>query len=86
MVKDQLIYLPKQVPILLVCLGWKAGCDVDCSILLSDREGNQFDIASYMQKVTKCGSVRHGGDNYTGNKDGDDEFIKIWMNGVSLNC
>ena len=50
MVKDQVIYLPKQCPNVNVCLGWNAGCDVDCSILQFDQQGNYYDMASFMKK------------------------------------
>ena len=63
MVKDQVVYLPRQVPNLNACLGWDSGCDIDCSILLFDRTGNYYDMCSFMQKVSNDGAIKHSGDN-----------------------
>lgn len=79
MAKDQVIYLPKQCPNINVCLGWEAGCDVDCSILQFDHQGKYFDMASFMQKQTNDGAIKHSGDDTTGEGAGDDETIKIHL-------
>jgi stress response protein SCP2 len=85
MVKDQVVYLPKKVPNLNIALGWNAGCDVDCSILTFDKKGNYFDMASFMQKSTNDGAIKHGGDDTSGEGAGDDETIKIHLPQVTAN-
>ena len=51
--------------------------DLDASVLLFDERGNVVDSVWYGQLTSRDGSVRHTGDNLTGEGEGDDESIKV---------
>lgn len=51
--------------------------DLDASVILFDSAKNPFDIVYFGQLRSKDGSIRHGGDNLTGEGDGDDEVIYV---------
>ncbi|WP_340610947.1 TerD family protein [Xenorhabdus bharatensis] len=51
--------------------------DLDASCILLDTSGNSIDIVWFGQLKSECGSVRHSGDNMTGEGDGDDEVISV---------
>jgi tellurium resistance protein TerZ len=51
--------------------------DLDASALLFDAGGHLVDQVWFRQLVSADGSVRHTGDNLTGDGDGDDESIKV---------
>ncbi|MEO6531599.1 MAG: TerD family protein [Specibacter sp.] len=76
----------------LVGLGWDPrttsgeAFDLDASALLVGSNGkvrNNDDFIFYNQLEAKDGSVKHLGDNRTGEGDGDDEQILIDLNAVS---
>ncbi|HEX5401921.1 MAG TPA: TerD family protein [Pseudonocardiaceae bacterium] len=51
--------------------------DLDASALLFDADGRLVDQVWYRQLTSKDGSIRHTGDNLTGDGAGDDESIKV---------
>lgn len=51
--------------------------DLDASVIILDAAKNQLDTVSFSQLKSKDGSIRHGGDNLTGQGDGDDEVIYV---------
>lgn len=77
---------------LLIGLGWdpvkKKGFfgmktpDIDCdaSVIMLNEAGkleSKHDVVYFGNLTSQCGSVRHTGDNLTGDGDGDDEQILI---------
>ena len=71
---------------MIVGLGWDARAtdgvdfDLDASVFLLGADGKVIDDKSfifYNNLKSVCGSVKHTGDNLTGDGDGDDESIKI---------
>ncbi|KRX06675.1 hypothetical protein PPERSA_07909 [Pseudocohnilembus persalinus] len=74
--KGQVIKIPKTYnKDIKLCLGWDAGCDVDASVILFSKEGNELDTVFYGNKKDKFGAITHSGDNLTGAGSGDDETI-----------
>lgn len=83
------ISLSKEAPGLtriLVGLGWDvratdgAAFDLDASAFLLKDGGkvrSDADFIFYNQLTSSCQSVRHTGDNLTGDGDGDDESIEV---------
>lgn len=70
---------------LMMGLGWDAAngrssIDLDASCVLIDDQKRVVDTVYFGTSglQSKCGSVRHSGDNLTGKGEGDDE--KIWVN------
>ncbi|RKD25276.1 Stress response protein SCP2 [Caminicella sporogenes DSM 14501] len=64
--------------------------DIDCdaSVLMldaNDKIKDKNDIIYFGNLTSKCGSVRHMGDNLTGEGEGDDEQIMIDLNKVPAN-
>lgn len=51
--------------------------DLDASCIVFDTQGAVVDLIWFQQLVSKDGSIRHSGDNLTGEGDGDDETISI---------
>jgi tellurium resistance protein TerZ len=51
--------------------------DLDASCIVFDGSGGIVDLVWFQQLVSKDGSIRHSGDNLTGDGDGDDETISI---------
>jgi tellurium resistance protein TerZ len=56
--------------------------DLDASAILFDASKNAVDIVYYGQLNSNDGSVRHSGDNLTGDGDGDDEVINLDLSRV----
>jgi tellurium resistance protein TerZ len=82
-------------PILVFALGWdskgKAGflgkivgakrhADLDLSCAMYDGNNDRTDCVWYAQLRSKCGAVRHKGDDTVGAEEGDDETIIMDMN------
>lgn len=81
---------------LLVGLGWDPvrqrgffkktpNIDCDASVLMlnaQDRLERKEDVVYFGNLTSSCGSVRHTGDNLTGEGDGDDEQIIVNLNNV----
>lgn len=84
----------KPLSIISMGLGWDAAkskgflgfgsqakeIDLDASCLVLDENKQLIDTVWFRQKVSACGSIRHGGDNLTGAGDGDDETIIVDLN------
>lgn len=63
----------------------KANIDCDASAILLDANGrltNRQNLVCFHNLKSACGSVRHSGDNLTGEGDGDDEQIQIALDKV----
>jgi tellurium resistance protein TerZ len=56
--------------------------DLDASALLFDESGRLVDQVWFQQLQSRDGSLRHTGDNTTGEGDGDDESIVVELAGV----
>lgn len=62
--------------------------DCDASVIMLDQQGKLIspDHVIYFGNLSsKCGSVKHTGDNLTGEGDGDDEQILVYLNKVPAN-
>lgn len=57
--------------------------DLDASAILFDGRGQHLDTVFYNQLTSKDGSIRHTGDNLTGEGEGDDETLLVNLPGVS---
>lgn len=87
--KGQNISLTKESPNLknaLIGLGWDANAfdgkefDLDASAIMLGEDGKvrtPEDFIFYGKLESNCGSVKHTGDNTTGDGDGDDEEVII---------
>lgn len=51
--------------------------DLDASCLLLDTQKNLLDVVWFRQLQSRDGSIKHSGDNLTGEGDGDDETIFV---------
>lgn len=51
--------------------------DLDASCLLLDAQKNLLDVVWFRQLESRDGSIKHSGDNLTGEGDGDDETIFV---------
>lgn len=51
--------------------------DLDASCILFDERGNPLDVVWFRQLASQDGSIRHTGDNRTGEGEGDDEQIIV---------
>ncbi|HXG68760.1 MAG TPA: TerD family protein [Blastocatellia bacterium] len=88
------VSLSKEAPGLkniLIGLGWDvratdgAAFDLDASLFMLNAEGkvrSDADFIFYNNKTSADGSVQHLGDNLTGAGEGDDEQIKVNLDGV----
>lgn len=59
--------------------------DLDASCLLFDEHGNLLDAVWFRQLTSNDGSIRHSGDNRTGEGEGDDEQIHVDLHAVPAN-
>lgn len=57
--------------------------DLDASALLFDASGRLLDQVWFQQLTSRDGSVQHTGDNLTGAGEGDDESIRVHLDGVN---
>lgn len=57
--------------------GGSQDVDLDANALMFDAQGNLLDVVWFRQLQSKDGTVRHSGDNRTGQGDGDDETITV---------
>ncbi|HEY1096151.1 MAG TPA: TerD family protein [Alphaproteobacteria bacterium] len=59
-------------------------CDLDLSCVMYDQENEKLDTVWYAQLQSKCGGVRHKGDETVGDEidqtEGDDESMTIDLN------
>lgn len=65
--------------------GGGGSIDLDASALLFNAGGQLVDSVWFGQLKSKDGSLRHSGDNLTGEGEGDDESIAIDLNRLSPN-
>lgn len=63
-------------------LGGGGEIDLDASAVMLDSSGRVFDAVHFSKLSSSDGSVRHTGDNLTGEGDGDDEQIMVNLNAV----
>lgn len=89
------VNLSKEAPTLrqlIIGLGWDARStdgapfDLDASAFVLDVAGkvrSDGDVVFYNQKASADGSVRHSGDNTTGDGGGDDEVITVDLANVA---
>jgi len=94
LVKGANISLTRETPGLkniLIGLGWDArgtdgdDFDLDASMFLLNAGGkvpSDEQFIFYNNLISNCGSVEHTGDNLTGDGDGDDEAIKVYLEKV----
>lgn len=57
--------------------GGGGSIDLDASCILMDSNKQALDMVWFRQLNSKDGSIKHTGDNTTGEGDGDDESIKV---------
>ncbi|HEY2299805.1 MAG TPA: TerD family protein, partial [Jatrophihabitans sp.] len=57
--------------------------DLDASALLFDNSKQLVDQVWFQQLTSRDGSVQHTGDNLTGEGEGDDESIRVHLDGVN---
>ncbi len=57
--------------------GAAADIDLDASCLLLDAQKNLLDVVWFRQLQSRDGSIKHSGDNLTGEGSGDDEVIFV---------
>ena len=94
LVKGQRLSLTKEnatLDNLHVGLGWDvkesrgASFDLDACVLLIGASGkveNNLNVIFFNNLQSPDGSVRHMGDNLTGNGDGDDEVVKVTLSKI----
>lgn len=72
---------PKKKGFLGGLLGGSGGgggdIDLDASVIVMDDAKNTLDVVSYSKLESTDKAIRHGGDNLTGQGDGDDEVIYV---------
>jgi len=56
--------------------------DLDASCIMFNEQKQLVDVVYFGQLLSKDGSVRHAGDNLTGEGDGDDEQIIVELNRI----
>jgi tellurium resistance protein TerZ len=57
--------------------GGKQEIDLDASVIVFDADKSSIETVYFGQMKSRDGSIRHGGDNRTGDGDGDDEVIHV---------
>jgi len=78
MEKGGVLDLPQGMAQITVGLGWdvdEGECDLDVSAVLMDRHGNDLEAVFFGRLESEQHSIRHTGDNLTGEGEGDDEQI-----------
>jgi tellurium resistance protein TerZ len=60
--------------------------DLDASVIMLDAGKQVIDTVSFSQLKSKDGSIKHGGDNLTGQGDGDDEVIYVDLTKLPSNA
>lgn len=62
--------------------GGNKNIDLDASVILFDNNKQQVDVVYFGQLQSNDGSIRHSGDNLTGEGDGDDEVISVDLSSI----
>lgn len=57
--------------------GGASSIDLDASVIVMDGGKQTIDTVSFRQLTSKDGAIRHGGDNLTGEGEGDDEIVYV---------
>lgn len=57
--------------------------DLDASVIVTDASKNIIDEVWFRQLSSRDGSIKHSGDNLTGDGDGDDEIIRVDLTRLS---
>lgn len=57
--------------------GGNDSIDLDASVIVADANKRIIDEVWFRQLQSKDGSIKHSGDNLTGDGDGDDEYIRV---------
>jgi tellurium resistance protein TerZ len=57
--------------------------DLDASALLFDASRQLVDQVWFQQLTSRDGAIQHTGDNRTGQGEGDDESIRVYLDGVA---
>lgn len=65
--------------------GGSDSIDLDASVILLDADKSAVDTVSFNQLKSKDGAIRHGGDNLTGEGEGDDEVIYVELKALPAN-
>lgn len=65
--------------------GGGGSIDLDASCILLDDNKQVLDQVWFRQLTSKCGKIKHSGDNLTGDGDGDDETISVDLKGLAGN-
>lgn len=65
--------------------GGSDSIDLDAGCVLMDSTGKTIDTVWFRKLKSTCGSVVHSGDNLTGEGDGDDEVINVYLSKLSPN-
>ena len=60
-------------------LGGGGDIDLDASCVMFSADKQPVDVVYFGQLTSRDGSVRHSGDNLTGDGDGDDETINVTL-------
>lgn len=60
--------------------------DLDASVLMFTAAKEHMDTVYFGQLKSRDGSITHGGDNLTGEGDGDDEVIYVDLTKLPSNC
>ncbi len=63
-------------------LGSTPDIDLDASCFMLDKNRQSLDLVWFQQLSSKCGNIKHSGDNRTGDGDGDDESITVNLNSI----
>eukprot|EP00760_Papus_ankaliazontas_P004906 PhM_4_TR12264/c0_g1_i1/m.52982 len=77
MSKGDQLRIPANMHTVGVGLGWDSHVDVDASAICLDAKGVLQDLVYYGQLQGLANSIRHSGDNRTGEGAGDDEVIGV---------
>lgn len=65
--------------------GGSDSIDLDAGCVLMDSTGKAIDTVWFRKLKSTCGSVVHSGDNLTGEGDGDDEVINVYLSKLPAN-
>ncbi|CAD7700171.1 unnamed protein product [Ostreobium quekettii] len=65
-------------------LGWDAGCDVDGSVALFNKNRKAVEAVWWNNLKSSNGAVQHSGDDRTGEGAGDDEVINVDLDKLPL--
>lgn len=79
MEKDMVVNIPDTLKYFKIGLGWESRLDIDCSVLLMDKHGKLIEKVFYGKPASRKKAVVHSGDCQTGEGEGDDEIIDVYL-------